>query len=221
MLVALFRSNSHLCGGTKISVDMTRSLYSASVLYISTLLINPGHLSCCAFQLSRSRSSFIPSSDSRGVRLISKNNDITKEFNRHSQLDMTTSGADPMDSLLDEKSTVADSLEEDKPNREYSIQILNAIEELKREDWNGLLDENSRYYDQIISDTILLTKSELVLASYAVMHELWKERLQYLIFMLSLVEHSYYCDPSQSHCLSHFLPQSSHHAITFSLSVCL
>jgi hypothetical protein len=162
VLVALFRSNSHLCGGTKISVDMTRSLYSASVLYISTLLINPGHLSCCAFQLMRSRSSFIPSLDSRGVRLISKNIDITKEFNRHSQLDMTTSGADPMDSLLDEKSAVADSPEEDKPNREYSIQILNAIEELKREDWNGLLDENSRYYDQIISDTFVSNKSELV-----------------------------------------------------------
>lgn len=68
---------------------------------------------------------------------------------------MTTSGADPMDGLLDEKSAVADSPVEDKPNREYSIQILNAIEELKREDWNGLLDENSRYYDQIIADTFL------------------------------------------------------------------
>jgi hypothetical protein len=147
-------------------------VYFASVLYISTLLINPGHLSCCAFQLSRSRRSFIPSLDSRDVRLISKNYDITKEFNRHSQLDMTTSGADPMDSLLDEKSAVADSSEEDKPNREYSIQILNAIEELKREDWNGLLDENSRYYDQIIGDTILFTESELVIASCAVTCEL-------------------------------------------------
>jgi hypothetical protein len=34
--------------------------------------------------------------------------------------------------------------EEEKPNREYSIKILNAIQELKREEWNGLLDENSR-----------------------------------------------------------------------------
>ena len=131
---------------------MTRGLYYASVLYISTLLCNPGHLSCCAYHFAGSRSSFHPSLDSRGVRLISKNNGFTKDFIKYSRLDMTTSGADPIDALLDEKAAVADSLEENKPNREYSIQILNAIEELKREDWNGLLDENSRYYSQNLND---------------------------------------------------------------------
>ena len=48
-----------------------------------------------------------------------------------------------VESILSE-STAPPAVEEEKPNREYSIQILNAIRELKREDWNGLLDENSR-----------------------------------------------------------------------------
>lgn len=135
-------------------MDMTRSLYYASVLYISTLLCYPGHLPCCAYYFAGSRSSFHPSLDSRVVRLISKNNGVTKDFIKYSRLDMTTSGADPIDALLDEKAAVADSPKEDKPNREYSIQILNAIEELKREDWNGLLDENSRYHTQIFNDTM-------------------------------------------------------------------
>ena len=41
-------------------------------------------------------------------------------------------------------STLPETSAEIKPKREYVIQILNAIEELKRDEWNALLDANSR-----------------------------------------------------------------------------
>ena len=93
--------------------------------------------------------------------MISKNKGITKVFTRYSQLEMSTSGVDPIDSLLDEKYDAPDSSVEDKPNREYSIQLLNAIEELKREDWNGLLDENSRYCAHIFIGNIKFEGQQL------------------------------------------------------------
>lgn len=67
-----------------------------------------------------------------------------REVNTHLQLEMGPNEGESIDSMLSE-STATTTAEEEKPNREYSIQILNAIRELKRDDWNGLLDENSRY----------------------------------------------------------------------------
>jgi hypothetical protein len=63
--------------------------------------------------------------------------------NRYMQLEMSPDEGKSVESILSE-STAPPTAEDEKPNREYSIQILNAIRELKREDWNGLLDENSR-----------------------------------------------------------------------------
>lgn len=47
-----------------------------------------------------------------------------------------------IDSVCDD--AVTTSSEEEKPNRAYSTQILNAIEEINRDEWNALLDANSR-----------------------------------------------------------------------------
>ena len=57
------------------------------------------------------------------------------------------STSEPSASILPEpvsSDTYSNPSTETKPKREYVIQILNAIEELKRDEWNALLDANSR-----------------------------------------------------------------------------
>lgn len=80
---------------------------------------------------------------SNSVSLNTKHVGSDRKVNRYLQLEMSPDEGKSVESILSE-STAPPAVEEEKPNREYSIQILNAIRELKREDWNGLLDENSR-----------------------------------------------------------------------------
>lgn len=114
----------------------------ASVLYVSSLFIDLRFKSCCAFMMSRNRANTNSGYASR-VSLNLKHVGHSRKVNRYMQLEMSPDEGKSVESILTE-STAPPSAEEEKPNREYSIQILNAIRELKREDWNGLLDENSR-----------------------------------------------------------------------------
>jgi hypothetical protein len=123
-------------------VMFTKLINIVSVLYVSNLFIDLRFKSCCAFIISRNRAN----SHSRHANSVSPNIKHLghgRNVNSYLQLEMSPDEGKSVESILSE-STAPPTAEDEKPNREYSIQILNAIRELKREDWNGLLDENSR-----------------------------------------------------------------------------
>ena len=119
---------------------MTRLKCLATSLYISSLLIDSSFKGCFAFTIAKLALTDVSRTDfSTGYKKL-----------RNTQLSVSTSESDSNANVVSGSSTAPASKKEEKPNREYSIQILNAIEELKREDWNGLLDENSRWKIAIV-----------------------------------------------------------------------
>ena len=120
----------------------TKLINIVSVLYVSSLFIDLRFKSCSALMMSRNRANSnlrFSNSESLNTKHVGRG----RKVNRYLQLEMSPDEGKSVESILSE-STAPPAVEEEKPNREYSIQILNAIRELKREDWNGLLDENSR-----------------------------------------------------------------------------
>ena len=138
-----------------------RYCYIASVL-LSALLIDPRHRCTYAFLTTKSvrYSSRLSRDVSQTVEFAAKSNiprNIPRNRNRNTVVRCSPSPSEentPSSVLAEEGSSTASASVDDapvgaekeveKPNREYSIQILNAIEELNREEWNNLLDENSR-----------------------------------------------------------------------------
>ena len=140
-----------------------RYCYIASVL-LSALLIDPRHRCTSAFLTAKGvrHSSRLSRDVSQTVEFAAKSNiprNIPRNRNRNTVVRCSPGPSEentPSSVLAEEGSSTASvddapapsaaelEKEVEKPNREYSIQILNAIEELNREEWNNLLDENSR-----------------------------------------------------------------------------
>ena len=137
-----------------------RYCYIASVL-LSALLIDPRHRCTYAFLTTKGArySSRVSRDVSQTVEFAAKSNIPRNNRNRNTVVRCSPSPSEentPSSVLAEEGSSTASVddapapsatelvKEVEKPNREYSIQILNAIEELNREEWNNLLDENSR-----------------------------------------------------------------------------
>ena len=106
-------------------------------IYVAVLFTDPTCRCCHALLISRSGLSRKLSADIRRTVAFTDKY-IRKKNVKYDQLRMSSTENDAVASTLPETSA------EMKPKREYVIQILNAIEELKRDEWNALLDANSR-----------------------------------------------------------------------------